>query len=832
MSNAPSPPNQGTVSVTTDPMSAAAPVRAPEPSPDLSLLDTGPLGEAETVAGIGSVLSPGMTIGPWVITGELGRGGMGAVYRAIRADREFQIQVAIKVVSPGVNSALVLERFRTERQILARLDHPFIARLLDGGTTAAGLPYFVMEYVDGEPLNRYCDQHRLSVAERLKLFRKVCDAVSYAHQGLVLHRDLKPGNILVTPDGTPKLLDFGIAKLLDPTGTTGTAEPTMTLVRMGTPAYSSPEQIRGQHAGIPADVYSLGVILYELLTGARPYSIESLGWEESARIICEMEPARASTATRTLTKVEDGADAAEVSGRRGATPEGLRKRLRGDLDNIIGMALRKEPLRRYRSVDQFSEDLQRHLDGRPVMARADSAAYRARKFARRHWFGVAAGVLFTLVVTAAAILFGWQNARLSRRVDADQALASSFLVDIHDAIAKLPGSTPAREMLVARSLEYLNGLARDAGDDQDMNAYLALGYEKFAELQAGVNSAGLGKSAAALETYRKSQALREAMVRSLPRDRKAQYDLAGNYLLGAFVAGRAGGADSVLRYDQKAVTLSESLVQAEPGNHDYQVLLGKAYMGMAYGETLFERWSNADVYFEKASKIRERLAAAEPGNLELQRDLASTYYRAGVIHVQSGQPASALPDLTSAFNIQQSLLAREKDNEHVRADIASTHHFLGVALGALGQTEEALAHFQEAIAIRERMAAADARDARTRLMLAGNYAERGTVLLRAGRRQDGIASLQHGVELQRQVLELDPHGVPPRVSMADFEGRLGAAYESAGQWRDATAHWNAAVALYDALDREGRLGTATAKRDADHARAEAKRCAEALALPK
>ena len=226
-------------------MSAAAPVRAAERSPDLSLLDTGPLGGTETVTGIGGVLSPGMTIGPWVITGELGCGGMGAVYRAIRADREFQIQVGIKVVSPGVNSALVLERFRTERQILARLDHPFIARLLDGGTTAAGLPYFVMEYVDGEPLNRYCDQHRLSVAERLRLFRKVCDAVSYAHQGLVLHRDLKPGNILVTADGTPKLLDFGIAKLLDPTGTTGTPEPTMTLVRMGTPAYSSPEQIRG-----------------------------------------------------------------------------------------------------------------------------------------------------------------------------------------------------------------------------------------------------------------------------------------------------------------------------------------------------------------------------------------------------------------------------------------------------------------------------------------------------------------------------------------------------------------------------------------------------------
>src|SRR3954454_12711018 len=277
----------------------------------------------------------GRTIGSYLIVQQIGRGGMGTVYRAVRADGEFQIEVAIKFVSRGMDSGLVSERFRKERQILAKLEHPNIARLLDGGTTDTGLAYFVMEYVYGEPLTKYCDSHQLSVAERLRLFRRVCDAVSYAHENLVVHRDLKPDNILVTKDRVPKLLDFGIAKLLDPSDREDSDLGAMTMVRVGTPAYSSPEQIRGESVGIGSDVYSLGIILYELLTGMRPYPVESLNWEESALVICDRDATRPSSVISSAPRAGASGENVEISRARNTTVEALRKRLIGDLDNIL-----------------------------------------------------------------------------------------------------------------------------------------------------------------------------------------------------------------------------------------------------------------------------------------------------------------------------------------------------------------------------------------------------------------------------------------------------------------------------------------------------------------
>ena len=312
----------------------------------------------------------GHRIGVYRLVEEIGRGGMGTVYRAVRDDDEFQMVVAIKIVSRGMDTDMVLRRFRTERQILASLDHPNIARILDGGSTSSGLPYFVMEFVDGLPLTRYCDERRLTVTERLRLFRKVCDAVGYAHRNYVIHRDLKPGNILVTSDGTPKLLDFGIAKIVK-----GSEEDhTVTGLAMATPAYASPEQIRGGVIGLGSDIYSLGVILYELLTGHRPYRLPMRDSEELARVICEREPTRASTVVGIREKVEEGEgatvtiDPSDVSDRRRTTIDALRRHLRGDLDTIVSVALRKEPDRRYSSVEEFSNDLGRYqwyADSRP-----------------------------------------------------------------------------------------------------------------------------------------------------------------------------------------------------------------------------------------------------------------------------------------------------------------------------------------------------------------------------------------------------------------------------------------------------------------------------------
>ncbi|MBA2731781.1 MAG: serine/threonine protein kinase, partial [Acidobacteria bacterium] len=299
----------------------------------------------------------GQTIGSYKIIREIGHGGMATVYLAMRADDQYSQHVAIKLIGRGMNTRDILTRFRHERQILANLEHPNIARLLDGGTATDGLPYFVMEYIEGQPIDQYCNTKKSTIVERLKLFRTVCAAVHYAHQNLVIHRDIKPGNILVTAEGTSKLLDFGIAKLLNPELTAQTIPMTAPAIRPMTPDYASPEQVRGQQITTASDIYSLGVLLYELLTGQRPYHLKSTSPLEIERIICEQEPERPSESIE------------EVPLRNGELKNTLQlnllnpKLLRGDLDNIVLKAMRKEPDRRYASAEQFSEDIRRHLEG-------------------------------------------------------------------------------------------------------------------------------------------------------------------------------------------------------------------------------------------------------------------------------------------------------------------------------------------------------------------------------------------------------------------------------------------------------------------------------------
>lgn len=337
---------------------------------------------AESHAGDHPILETGQRIGSYRILGEVGRGGMGAVYLAARADDQYQKQVAIKVIKRGMDTHQVLRSFRNERQILASFDHPNIARLLDAGSTESGLPYFVMEYVEGKPVDQYCNANDLNITQRLELFRLVCAAVSYAHRNRVIHRDLKPGNILVTADGIPKLLDFGIAKLLAPQSdrpTTHTAFPAMT------PEYASPEQAVGGSVNTFSDIYSLGVVLYEVLTGRLPYEVKTAPAVDIARIITETKPQLPSAIANTPAE---------------------RKRLRGDLDNIVLMAMRKEPQRRYLSVEQFSEDIRRHLEGLPVVARKDTVLYRGTKFFKRHKVAVGFAVLavISMVITGAALM--------------------------------------------------------------------------------------------------------------------------------------------------------------------------------------------------------------------------------------------------------------------------------------------------------------------------------------------------------------------------------------------------------------------------------------------
>src|SRR5215510_13366991 len=353
----------------------------------------------------------GRMIGPYRIVREIGRGGMSVVYLAERADDAYRKQVAVKLVWPGLMTGEIERRFRQERRILARLDHPNIARLLDGGVTEDGCQYVVMEYVEGEPIKEFCDSRKLSITERLKLFQQICAAVQYAHDNLIVHRDLKPSNTLVANDGTVKLLDFGIAKLLDP-ALLGIEDspPSQTGFHAMTPEYASPEQARGENITTASDVYSLGVMLYELLTGRRPYRIKSRAPHEAARVISEEEPPPPSVVVSRM--VEDAGASChdritqsprQVIETREGKPERLRARLQGDLDDIVLKALRKEPFHRYRSAGEFSEDIARHLNGKPVTAHKGTLIYLTTRYVRRHKAGVGAAAFILLALLGAVV---------------------------------------------------------------------------------------------------------------------------------------------------------------------------------------------------------------------------------------------------------------------------------------------------------------------------------------------------------------------------------------------------------------------------------------------
>jgi eukaryotic-like serine/threonine-protein kinase len=361
----------------------------------------------------------GARIGPWRVVHELGFGGMGAVFLAERADGQFEQRVALKLVKPGMDTDEILVRFRAERQILARLEHPHIARLLDGGASEAGQPYFAMEHVEGLPLTLYCDRARLSIEGRLRLFVQVCAAVEYAHRNLVVHRDLKPSNILVTNEGVAKLLDFGIAKVLDPSGD----EDGLTMTRHGppmTPQYAAPEQLLGQPVTTATDVYSLGLILFELLCGRPPHRFERLGSEEIERVLLQRERELPSS---TVNRHDGGAAApAKIAAARGLSTARLVRRLRGDLDRIVGMALRREPERRYASARALADDIERSLAGHPVAARTDGLGYRASKFVRRHRVGVAAASLVAVSVVAGLVGTVWQARQAMREARKAEAV--------------------------------------------------------------------------------------------------------------------------------------------------------------------------------------------------------------------------------------------------------------------------------------------------------------------------------------------------------------------------------------------------------------------------
>lgn len=738
----------------------------------------------------------GESYGPYKIIESIGEGGMGAVYLAERDDQEFAKRAAVKVIKRGMDTNFVLQRFRNERQILANLDHSNIARLLDGGTTSDRVPYFIMEYVEGQPITAYADTHGLAVPERLKLFRIVCSAVQYAHSHLVIHRDIKPSNILVTEEGEPKLLDFGIGRLLQ-ADSTDDAELTATAVRVMTTEYASPEQVKGEHLTTSTDVYSLGVLLYELLTGHRPYRVSSRNPEEVGNAICEQQPEKPSHAISGQWSVVSGQkerdrQLSKDNGGKSIPQTAINnpKLLRGDLDNIVLKALRKEPQRRYASVDQFSEDIRRHLEGLPVSARKDTLSYRTSKFVQRNKIGVTAAAITLLILIAGIVSTSWeahkarvQSARAQLRFNELHELARSVIFDYHDAIASLPGSTPVRERLVKDALRYLDELADDEGNSPSLQRELAAAYLKVGDVQGRPYSSNLGQSEGALASYRKAMAILEPLSAASQSDKELSRDLAtvseriGNILL------RKGNWADALKMNNQALTMRQALLATDPSNKSYRGDVADSYVYV--GDALqvccldVECVRRALESQRRALEIRQDLAKEDPSDRQIQRGVAQAYTRVGFRQEYIGRYGDKgylrlwLESEQASLAIRKELAAADPMNALDRRNFADQLMLTGTAQLENENTPGALNRYRGALDIFKGLSSADPTNSEARRDLSFVYMGLAAAYAKTGNARKARENYAAVIPIDGQLLAADPTNQEDLQNLAATYIKLG-----------------------------------------------------------
>ena len=669
----------------------------------------------------------GERIGPYKIVSVIGMGGMGKVYRAVRADAQFDQHVAIKRIRLGMDAEQITRRFRAERQILANLEHPYITRLLDGGAAADGLPYLVMEYVEGLQPIRYCEERTLSLQERLQLFRQICSAVHYAHQHMVIHRDLKPSNILVTSDGMPKLLDFGIAKVFTAEVAIEGEANTETAMQLMTARYASPEQVRGATVTTATDIYSLGVILYELVSGHSPYRELERPQHELMKAVCEEVPDR---------------------------PSHWRRELRGDLDTIILKSLRKDPAERYQSVDQFSEDIGRYLEGKPVAARGEALSYVAAKFIRRNWVAVGVGLVVFWLLIGGLIVTMRERARAERRFAEVRQLAHAVLFDYYDSIEHLAGSTPVLERLVKDALKYLDSLSSES-DDPELQRELVDAYVKISHVQGDSNYANLGNGKGGMISAARAVEVAEKLML---RDRglAAQASAAAAYSAQGLLLHGAGELTAAEGKLLRAVELHEAVAHGQPESIDAQVAL----------------W-------------------------DTRRHLASLYGDAGMQNLGRTQEALAMFQQTD--QMIQSFGAKTLAALRILKERRSTLMLLASVEVSLGRAEEGDRHLAQVLELGEAFIAKDPNDTLQRLEFANASLRYGLRLMDRLEAGQAVRAMRRASEILDGLLLADPKNAQYQRALSVTESQLAAALRADGLLGEAVPHNERSLALAEAL---------------------------------
>jgi len=694
---------------------------------------------------------PDEFFGPYRILRCIAAGGMGLVYEALRDDPEFQKRVAIKLVQQGLDDPASVERFRSERQILAQLEHPNIARLLDGGTTRDGVPYLVMEYVDGERIDRFAAGRSLTRNERLKLFLAVCEAVQHAHQNLIVHRDLKPGNILVTPDGAPKLLDFGIAKLLTKPSNAAT-------VKAMTPEYASPEQLLGRNITTASDIYSLGVLLFVMLADRLPYGAGAEQPVELMRAICEEDPVW--------------------------EPAGP---IRGDLRSILTKALHKDPQRRYLSVEQFAGDIRRYMEGLPVLAMPDSFLYRARKFVVRRAFALAAVAALLLVALVGGLSTMTQWRRGEQRFNEVRSLARSMLFDVYDSITPLPGSVPARRIVVSRAQQYLDKLAGEAGNDPDLLRELAESYLRLGDVLGRPYRPNLGDTEGALTSYRKAQTLMERTVALRPGDAISQESLLQSYMNVSRILERQNKVPEGIEVLQRGIRLAEALHARDPKKITYIEDLARVtqYLGQAQYHMADQSRSAAGFQhtletYQKALEIHQ--SAGPQSSESWQRGLSIRYQ-------YIGYALRALGDCTGDVSYYRRALEAVLKRDEICRGLARSHagqpdaaitRALAEDLNTIGllrwkccgDLNGALRDLGESRESCEKLAAADPQNLEARRDLADVHSVVGEVLAEAGRKREAFGASLKALVIYEELARADPSSMENAGYVAKVRARM------------------------------------------------------------
>lgn len=694
----------------------------------------------------------GKQIKDYLILERIGTGGMGAVYLAERLNSDFKQKVALKIIKRGMDSEAILKRFAIERKILSTLKHPNIAQLLDGGISTDGLPFFVMEYIEGQTLIQYCQQNNLSLKDRLKLFQQICAAVEYAHRNLIIHRDLKPSNVLVTNDGVPKLLDFGVSKLLSDPET----EITLTQNRVFTPEYASPEQILDKNVTTATDIYSLGIILYELLSGHRPYQTKGKPLDEIIKIVCDSKVTKPSEATTKFYPSETRNLNLFIQDS---------KIISGDLDNITLKTINKEPAERYGTVQQLTEDIERYLNGFPVIARPQTATYRFGKYIKRHKVGVLAAALVLVSLIGGISVASWQAIEARReREKAEQrfndvrSLAKTVMFDLNKAIEEVPGSIAARELLVKKSLEYLDKLAAENQQDTSLQMELAEGYDQIANIQGGSGSNHLGQRESALESYQKSLAIKERLVviepqninfrqqfgvsyfntakiyyvqanmpeslkmaqksvdilqtlfQENPQDSGIKYSLTNALLLKEVVLSQTGNIEESSQITKEVLKMAEELANENPSVNNLQTLANALNNYASFLVNFKKDNDEALKSYQRSFEIRKQLLDKDPNNISYQKDVATCYLNMTYIFYYKEDYQSALKNCRQALEILEKLKIQDSQNEEIKRFTIQTERWNSKILIKLGRGIEAIPSLENSLEKLEKQYAASPTD--------------------------------------------------------------------------------------------------------------------------